>query len=149
MGSHTITATFSGTAGWGSSSGNDIVSPQVVNPDATATSISSSVNPSVFGRSVTFTATVTVNVPGAGTPTGTVTFEDGTTTLGTGTLSGGTATFSTSSSSRWATSITASYGGDTDDAGSSSSPVSQDGQPEHHDQLLGNPRPIPRYLARA
>ena len=34
---------------------------------------------------------------GAGTPTGSVTFMDGTTTLGTGTLSRGTATFSTAS----------------------------------------------------
>ena len=53
----------------------------------------------VYGQSVTFTATVAVTSPGAGPPTGTVTFKDGTTTLGTGTLStsGGvtTATFTT------------------------------------------------------
>ena len=33
VGSHPITATFSGTAGWGSSSGNDSALPQVVNPE--------------------------------------------------------------------------------------------------------------------
>ena len=48
--------------------------------------LTSSTNPSMFGQSVTFTATVTVAAPGAGTPTGTVTFMDGATTLGTGTL---------------------------------------------------------------
>ena len=34
----------------------------------------------------TFTATVTASSPGSGTPTGTVTFMDGTTAIGTGTL---------------------------------------------------------------
>ena len=38
----------------------------------------------VYGQSVTLTATVAVTTPGAGNPTGTVTFMDGTTTLGTG-----------------------------------------------------------------
>src|SRR5205814_1978449 len=63
----------------------------------TATAVQSSVNPSVFGQSVTFTATSIVTLPGTGTPTGTVTFKDGATTLGTGALNGsGVATFSTS-----------------------------------------------------
>src|SRR5207249_12223372 len=52
-------------------------------------------SPSVYGQSVTFTATVTATAPGAGTPTGTATFKDGLTTIGTGTLAGGSATFST------------------------------------------------------
>jgi hypothetical protein len=38
-----------------------------------------------------------VQSTGASTPTGTVTFKDGTTTLGTGTLSGGVATFTSNS----------------------------------------------------
>ena len=83
----------------------------------------SSANPSVFGQSVTFTATVTANAPGSGTPTGTVTFMDGSTTLGTGTLNGsGVATFSTSGLSVGSHSITAVYGGDTDFTTSTSSP---------------------------
>jgi hypothetical protein len=47
-------------------------------------------------QSVTFTATAAAVAPGSGTPTGTVTFKNGTTVLGTGTLSGGKATFATS-----------------------------------------------------
>ena len=46
---------------------------------ASTTAVSSSVNPSDFGQSVTFTATVT---SGAGTPTGTVQFKDNGVNLG-------------------------------------------------------------------
>jgi len=60
---------------------------------ATSTMLTSSLNPSSFGRSVTFTATVS---SAAGTPTGTVTFYDGAITLGTGALNAsGQATFTT------------------------------------------------------
>ena len=60
--------------------------------------LSSSVNPSVFGQSVIFTATVIADPPGAGTPTGLVTFKDGSMVLGSGTLSSsGVASFSTTS----------------------------------------------------
>jgi hypothetical protein len=74
------------------------------------TTVVSSTNPSTFGQSVTFTATVTgLIVP----PTGTVTFKDGATTLGTGSLNGsGQATFSTGALSAGGHSITAVYGGD-------------------------------------
>jgi len=57
-----------------------------VNKAATTTSVVSSKNPSIFGQTVVFTATVG---SGAGTPTGTVTLKDGSTTLGTSALSGG------------------------------------------------------------
>src|SRR5262249_25519841 len=42
----------------------------------TTTIVTSSANPSVYGQSVTFTATVSVDSPGTGTPTGLVTFRD-------------------------------------------------------------------------
>ena len=88
---------------------------------ATTTKLVSSVNPSVLGQAVMFTATVT------GTnPTGTVTFRDGSTTLGTGTLSTtGTASVATSSLSAGTHSITAVYGGDTSNAGSTSAALPQ------------------------
>jgi hypothetical protein len=61
--------------------------------EPTTTSLFSSLNPSTFGQSVTFTA----NVSSAnGTPTGTVEFRDGGVLIGTATLSGGVATFTTS-----------------------------------------------------
>ena len=99
--------------------------------DATTTVVTSSLNPSNLGDSVTFTATVTTS--GTNVPTGTVTFKDGNTTLGTGTLgclcdgivNSATTTYTTSSLSAGTHSITAVYGGDTNNAGSTSSPWSQ------------------------
>jgi Pro-kumamolisin, activation domain/Bacterial Ig-like domain (group 3) len=94
---------------------------------ATTTTLTSSQSPAFSGVSVTFTATVTTT--GANAPTGTVTFNDGTTALGTGTLStvsgSQVATFATSSLTVGTHSITAVYGGDANNAGSTSSVLSQ------------------------
>jgi hypothetical protein len=91
---------------------------------ASASSLISSVNPSALGQAVTFTATVKP-ASGTGTPTGTVTFNDGATVLGTGTLSGGIATFVTSGLGGGAHSITAVYGGDANFSGSTSPVLTQ------------------------
>jgi hypothetical protein len=123
VGSHSITAGYSGDADFTGSS--SVAITQTVNQASGTTSVTSSVNPSVYGQSVTFTATVTPVSPGAGTPTGTVTFYDGTASLGTGTLSSGDATLSTSSLSTGTHSVTAVYGGDTDFTGSSSIAITQ------------------------
>src|SRR5207237_61769 len=75
------------------------------------------------------TATVSVNSPGAGTPTGIVTFYDNGVSIGTGTLNGVSgndqATFTTGALSVASHSITAKYGGDTDDLTSSSGVLTQ------------------------
>lgn len=93
---------------------------QTVNANASTTTLSSSVNPSAFGTSVTFTATVT---GGAGTPTGTVAFKNGGTTMGSGNVDGsGQATFTTSVLVAGSHAITAVYSGDTD-YGASISPT--------------------------
>jgi subtilisin-like proprotein convertase family protein len=84
----------------------------VGNPGASTTTVTSSANPTVFGQSVTFTATVAAVAPGAGTPTGTVTFRDGSTNLGTATLASGTATLATAALTVASHSITVNYGGD-------------------------------------
>ncbi len=125
VGTHQITATYISDDGNFATSNSTTPAEQVVMQDSTTTGLTSSDNPSVFGQSVTFTATVSANAPGSGTPTGSVTFEDGTTTLGTGTLSGGVATFSTTSLSVATHSITAVYGGDGNFTTSTSSIVSQ------------------------
>ena len=92
---------------------------------STTTAIASSSNPASYGQSVTFTATV-VPKGGSGTPTGTVTFMDGATALGTGTLNAsGVATFATSSLAVGQHSMTAVYSGDTNNAGSTSSVLTQ------------------------
>lgn len=87
---------------------------------ATTTSLSSTASPSIFGQNVTFTASI--GFVGAGAPTGTVTFKDGTTVLGTGTLNGaGVASFSTTALGAGTHSITAAYAGDSSFGASSSS----------------------------
>src|SRR5206468_2326324 len=92
----------------------------------TTTALSSSANPSAVGQAVTFTASVTVTAPGAGTPSGTVTFQDGATLLGTGTLNGaGQAAFSTTTLAAGTHAITAVYAGDTNFNGSASGTLSQ------------------------
>lgn len=95
-GSHAITAIYSGDSNFLPSTGSDT---QTVNPGpaATTTTVTSAPDPSAFGQTVVFTATVTTNPPATGIPTGSVTFTidgPGGTTSGPVTLVGGVATFS-------------------------------------------------------
>ena len=75
----------------------------------TTTTLSSSLNPSVYGQTVTITATV-AKASGSVTPTGTVQFSvDGNNVGSAVTLSGGTAAFSTSTLTGGTHSISAMY----------------------------------------
>ena len=120
-GQHTVTATFAGGGGFASSTSAPV--NQTVNAASTSTAISSSANPSNYGDSVSFTATVSSTV--AGTQTGTVTFYDGTTSLGSMPLSSGQAVLSTSSLTGGQHSVTATYSGDANFANSTSTAVTQ------------------------
>jgi uncharacterized protein (DUF2141 family) len=114
VGSHSLTAHYSGDSSYAAA-----VSPAVtidVAPAVTKTTITSSANPSYAGQSVTFTAAIAGLAPGA---SGTVTFSNGSTTLGTATISNGSASLATTLTSPGNQIITASYGGDGNDAGSS------------------------------
>jgi hypothetical protein len=131
VGSHTITAIYSGDTIFTSS---ESASLQVVNQDGTSGLLISVPGASVFGQPAAFFALVTADDPAAGTPTGTVTFQEGTTVLGANvSLSGGYATFTTASLSVGSHTITAVYNGDSNFTGSqtddSASPlvVSKDG----------------------
>ena len=116
VGTHVITATYSGDANYTASNGR-LVPDQVVSKIATTTSLASSANPSVFGASVTFTATVAPSVA-----TGTVQFYvDGATLGGLVNLSSGKATASTAALAVGTHVITATYSGDASYAGSSGS----------------------------
>ncbi len=91
-----------------------------VKSSSTLTTVASSVNPSAYLRSITFTAKV--NALAGGTPTGTVTFKDGATVLGSAALSGGQATFATNALLAGSHAITAVYGGSASDL-TSTAPV--------------------------
>ena len=93
---------------------------------ATTATLVSSQAPSIYGQPVTFTATVSANAPGSGTPFGTVTFLDGTKKLGTGTLdSTGKATLTTSSPGAGTHAITVNFAGDSESLGSTSATLTQ------------------------
>src|SRR3989475_346792 len=117
VGSHSITAGYAGDGNFNISS-SAVVTQSVLTADTT-TALKSSANPSYWSAPVTFTATVGVVAPGTtavASPTGMVTFFDGTTSIGSGTLStaGGvtTASFSTSSLVLGPHPITATYSAD-------------------------------------
>ena len=123
VGTTSVAISYGGDGNFSGSTGNTV--SVTVNKAGTSSTLSSSAPTAAPGVSVTFTDTVVPVAPGAGTPTGTVAFMDGSTTLGTGTLSGGKATFSTSSLAIGSHSITAVYGGDGNFSGSTSNTVTQ------------------------
>jgi hypothetical protein len=92
---YTITPSAAVGTGLNNYNINYVVGSLTVNKASTTVELTSSCNPSLHLLPVTFTVTVAAVAPGAGTPTGTVTFKDGTTTLGTATLSSGKATYRT------------------------------------------------------
>jgi hypothetical protein len=118
-GAHTISAVYQGSTLYVTSSA---ALTQQVNGVPTTTKVVSSLNPSTYGNSVTFTATVTAN---SGTPTGSVTFKDGGSPIGTTALSGSKATFATAKLAGGTHTITAVYDGAADFAGSTSGNLSQ------------------------
>jgi hypothetical protein len=119
-GTKVITAVYGGDSKFNGSSSKAV--EQVVAKAASTTALVSSSNPSVQGRSVTFTA----SVPSvAGTPTGTIQYFNGTAALGVATLASGSAKYTTSKLPAGSNSITAVYYGDSNYNGSTSAPVIQ------------------------
>src|SRR5207244_1873801 len=102
LGSHSITAVYSGDSNFKTSTSSALT--QTVNQATTTTRVSSSVNPSTYGQSVTFTAAVT----GTGA-TGTVTFLAAPPPAGSGPVGSGPATLSAGVLSLGSHSITAIY----------------------------------------
>ncbi len=118
VGTHSITAQYGGDTNYDGSTSAALT--QTVNMTASTVALTSSLNPSTFGASVIFTATITSGA------TGTVTFHEGPTVLGTGTISsGGVATLTTSTLAGGPHSITAQYGGDSNYNGSTSAVLTQ------------------------
>jgi len=115
--SHFLTATFSPTGGGGSRSATLI---QRVHAKASATTLAGSPNPSPLGQPVALTATVVASPADPATPTGMVTFREGTTVLGQVPLdSTGTAVLTTSSLAVGSHALTAVYASDSVFAASS------------------------------
>ena len=79
---HQITAAYSGDDNFAASV-SVLTAPLIVRTAATKTVLTSSDLTVTAGTPVTFTAIVSVLMPGTGAPTGNVTFWEGTTNLGT------------------------------------------------------------------
>jgi uncharacterized repeat protein (TIGR03803 family) len=98
---------FYGTTSTGGANGSGVVFRLTV-PMPTSTALTVSPSPSMSSQSITLTAIV--STPGL-TPTGSVTFFDGSISLGSGTLSVGTATLRTSTLSSGSHALRAEYAG--------------------------------------
>jgi hypothetical protein len=85
----------------------------------TAVAAVSSPNPSGFNQPVSYTATIAVVAPGAGSPAGSVQFFDGGTLVGTAALVAGSASLTTNGLAAGSHTITANYSGDASFAASS------------------------------
>jgi hypothetical protein len=120
-GVHSIVAAYSGDVG--NNASNSTALSQTINKAVSTTSVVTSGTPSIFGTSVTFTATVT-----GAAPTGTVNFKDGTNSISgcsAVALGAGSAQCATSALTAGTHSITAVYSGDATNAGSTSAVLSQ------------------------
>jgi Bacterial Ig-like domain (group 3)/Divergent InlB B-repeat domain len=117
LGNHFITAIYSGDANF---SGGSATLIQKIHASGSTTRVSSSPNPSGFGEPVTFTAMVTSRTAGAPTPSGMITFRDGSSLLAQRPLSrAGSASFNTSTLRTGSHTINAVYSSDTVFASSS------------------------------
>jgi hypothetical protein len=120
-GKHSISAGYTGDSNYGGATSNTISEVIANGSSATTTTLAASSTAVTAGTTVKFTAGVSSTA--TGTPTGSVTFSDNGTTIGTGSLSSGTATFSTNALAAGAHPITATYGGDSNFASSTSSVI--------------------------
>lgn len=120
VGSYSITAGYQGDANNDASTSTPPLAFSVV-AATTQVKLTASATAIAVSTPVTFTATVT----GSGsTPTGNVTFYDGTTSLGTSPLNAsGVATLTTTALPLGAQTITATYNGDANNGTSTSNPV--------------------------
>jgi sugar lactone lactonase YvrE len=148
VGKHTISGWYSGDVGHSTSRSTD---PNGTTPaltqnvlEGTHTNLLSSLNPTLLGQNVTFTATVMASAGGGVTPDGTVTFFDGSTILGNVALNGSAvATYSTTTLTAGNHPITAVYGGDpvNDIQGSTTGVLTQDAQTATSAALLSSQNP--------
>ncbi len=115
VGTHSITACLVASLNFNASCSAALQQQVTLVPSgplATVTLLGSSVNPSVVGQSVTFSASVATTGAFVAIPAGTVAFRDGATTIGTATLdSKGNASFSTAALTAGVHTITAAYSG--------------------------------------
>ncbi|MEN1726963.1 MAG: Ig-like domain-containing protein [Pseudomonadota bacterium] len=117
-GALTLTADYAGDSNYVTASDTE---PHTVTRTTPVISITNqSPNPSTVGEAYAVTVSVT---SASGTPTGTVTIDDGTVNCTTGNLSGGTASCNLSSTTAGSKTLTATYAGDSNFSSTSSTAI--------------------------
>jgi len=140
-----MTATFTGDDNFQMSTSAPLV--QNVFRANSLTALSSGPNPSLFGQTVTFTATVSGTF--GGLPTGSVSFHDGVNLLGSRPLLAGVAVFQSSSLAAGIHSLTATYSGDGNFNGSNTfTPLTQTVNPAASQTALSS-GPNPSRLGQS
>ncbi len=124
VGQHNLTAVFADDTDNDAGSTSATVA-ETVNKTTTRVVLTPSSSPVVAGQTVSLTATISVVSLGAATPSGTVTFKDGTTVLGTVPVVNGVATFQTSQLAAGRHTLTAVYSGDAQNGGNTSVAVTE------------------------
>jgi DNA-binding beta-propeller fold protein YncE len=121
-GAGTVEVTASQAGNTNYTAATSVTQTIVITHASASVSLVASANPILVTNAVTFTATV---ASGAGTPTGSVSFIDGTTLLGAVALSSGVASYTTSSLSAATHSITAVYSGNSNSVSVTSSALAE------------------------
>jgi len=121
VGTDSITAVYGGDSDFAGSTSAAV--SQTVNKASSSTTLTSSLNPSTSGQSVTLTANVSGQF--SGVATGSVTFSNGSSSLGSASLSNNMATLTATALPVGTDSITAVYSGDSNFTGSTSGALSQ------------------------
>lgn len=114
IGTHNITATYEGSTSF---TGSAATLSKTANQSTTSTSLTSSLNRSNAGQSVTFKATIAARF--GGVVTGSVVFADGSTILKMVSINANEVQYTTSGLAVGMHTITATYSGSTDFSGSS------------------------------
>jgi trimeric autotransporter adhesin len=118
---NSITAQYSGDGNYAAGKSSAVTVP--ISQASSTTTLNFFPTKPVASQNVTLTATVSAVSPGAGAPTGTVQFFNGSTSLGTATISGGIASLVTTALATGSNSVTAQYSGDTNFVASTSPAV--------------------------
>ena len=137
-GTHSMTAIYGGDATYQASTSKTLI--QVVSHNASVTSLVPSANPSVYGQTLTLTATV-VPASGSAVPTGNVSFKNGSVAMASVPLVNGTAAYTTSSLAAGSLALTASYFGDANFSASSATLTQVVSQATTATTLTSSPNP--------
>jgi hypothetical protein len=123
-GTHSITASYAGNSADAASTSNALSVQVNANAQQTTTTTTLTASPATApsGQAITLTATV-APTSGSSSPSGTVSFQDGSTAIGSAPLATGKGVITVSTLSVGSHSITAAYGGDAANLSSNSNPV--------------------------